>query len=101
MARLQPPINPNGCHWCGEDRERHVQLWHPEVGWHQWVEPTDEQRKERLLQRRDATGAERPDLSAWRRRQAQRESNAAQPIPSGMEYKRKPKNEREQEKRDG
>jgi hypothetical protein len=43
---------PNGCRWCGiEDRE-HFQRWKPPVGWHQWVEPTPEQRKERILARR-------------------------------------------------
>ena len=31
---------------------------------------------------------ERPDLSAWRRRDAVRRSNAAQPIPSKRRYRR-------------
>jgi len=44
---------------------------------------------------------ERPDLEGWRRRQALRESNTAQPVPSGRRYKRKPKHEREQDNRDG
>lgn len=43
---------------------------------------------------------ERPDLTAWRRRQELRKSSAAQPIPSGKQYKRKPKNQQEQETND-
>ncbi|MFB8004524.1 hypothetical protein [Nocardia sp. NPDC056000] len=35
--------------------------------------------------------AERPDLTAWRQRHAIRQSNAAQPIPSGRRYKRSSK----------
>ncbi|WP_306359443.1 hypothetical protein [Nocardia sp. CC227C] len=31
---------------------------------------------------------ERPDLTAWRQRQALRRSNAAEPIPSGRRYRR-------------
>ncbi|WP_327150974.1 hypothetical protein [Nocardia sp. NBC_01329] len=34
---------------------------------------------------------ERPDLAGWRRRHAQRSSNAARPIPSGKQYRRKQK----------
>jgi hypothetical protein len=44
--------------------------------------------------------ADRPDLAAWRRRHQLRKSSAAQPIPSGTEYKRKPKTEQEKDKRD-
>jgi hypothetical protein len=33
-------------------------------------------------------GGERPDLVAWRRRNALRRSSAAQPIPSGRQYRR-------------
>ncbi len=44
---------------------------------------------------------DRPELTAWRRRQALRSSSAAQPHDSGKKYERKPKNEREKEQRDG
>ncbi len=44
---------------------------------------------------------ERPDLTAWRRRHELRRSSAAQPEPSGTEYKRRPKQDREKEQRDG
>ncbi len=44
--------NPNGCRWCGIDPEEHVRLWAPTVNWHLWVEPTDAQRKKRILDRR-------------------------------------------------
>ncbi|BAD58857.1 hypothetical protein NFA_40090 [Nocardia farcinica IFM 10152] len=43
--------------------------------------------------------SDRPDLTAWRRRQALCSSNAAQPIPSGKQYERKLKHEREKEQR--
>ncbi|WP_280463787.1 hypothetical protein [Nocardia carnea] len=43
---------------------------------------------------------ERPDLTGWRRRQQLRRSSAAQPIPSGKSYRRKPKHARAQEVRD-
>ncbi|WP_228000823.1 hypothetical protein [Nocardia australiensis] len=33
-------------------------------------------------------GGERPDLVAWRRRNALRRSSAAQPIPSKRQYRR-------------
>ncbi|MEV5839285.1 hypothetical protein [Nocardia sp. NPDC052112] len=40
----------------------------------------------------EASGAqERADLVAWRRRNALRRSNAAQPIPSARRYRRKAK----------
>ncbi len=44
--------NPNGCRYCGVDRESHLQRYASEVGWHKWIEPTDEQRKGRLRARR-------------------------------------------------
>lgn len=44
--------NPNGCRWCGVDKEDHLQRWAPEVNWHLWVEPTAAQRKKRMLERR-------------------------------------------------
>ncbi len=44
--------NPNGCRWCGVDREEHLQRWAPTVKWHTWVEPTAAQRKKRMLERR-------------------------------------------------
>ncbi|NKY57865.1 hypothetical protein [Nocardia flavorosea] len=43
---------------------------------------------------------ERPDLTGWRRRQQLRRSSAAQPIPSGKSYRRKPKHARDQRIRD-
>lgn len=47
-----PVPNPNGCRWCGVDREDHLQRWAPAVKWHEWVEPTAAQRKARMLERR-------------------------------------------------
>lgn len=43
---------PSGCRWCGIEAREHMQRWKPPVGWHEWVAPTLEQRKERMLARR-------------------------------------------------
>ncbi|WP_084533213.1 hypothetical protein [Nocardia fusca] len=40
---------------------------------------------------------ERPDLTGWRRRHARRSSNAARPIPSGKQYRRKQKHSKHQD----
>ncbi len=52
MRDLESQPSPNACRWCDVDRESHLQRWAPGVGWHVWVEPTTEQRKERMLKRR-------------------------------------------------
>jgi len=44
--------NPNGCRWCGIDKDVHLQRWHPVIKWHTWIEPTSSQRKDRLKARR-------------------------------------------------
>ncbi|WP_198654405.1 MULTISPECIES: hypothetical protein [Nocardia] len=55
MSREPDSIpNPNGCHWCGVDREQHLQRWAPGIAWHIWIEPTTEQRVDRLKARRNA-----------------------------------------------
>jgi len=43
---------PGGCRWCGVEEREHMQRWKPPVGWHAWVAPTLEQRKERMRARR-------------------------------------------------
>lgn len=56
---------PNGCRWCGLDARGHFQRWKEPVGWHKWTAPTDAQRKERMLARKQAAGArERAGTSA-------------------------------------
>lgn len=48
---------PNGCRWCGTDRQIHAQRWHPDAGengWHGWTAPTNEQRLARIRARREA-----------------------------------------------
>lgn len=50
----ESPSTPNGCRWCGIAKDQHYQQWLPETGWHGWVPPTGEQRKERMLARRAA-----------------------------------------------
>ncbi|MFE2994164.1 hypothetical protein ACFXG4_04020 [Nocardia sp. NPDC059246] len=53
MAEQVP--SPNACRWCGIDKDTHYQQWSSEVKWHLWVEPTPEQRKERMLKRTAAS----------------------------------------------
>lgn len=48
--------NPDGCRWCGADKYAHHQRWTPEAGLHVWTEPTTEQRKHRMIERRRAAG---------------------------------------------
>lgn len=45
---------PSGCFHCGIGHREHAQQWTPAGGWHQWVPPTDEQVKARMLARRSA-----------------------------------------------
>lgn len=45
---------PNGCAACGVDHQEHCWRWHPTVGLHQWIEPTDAQRLTRMRARREA-----------------------------------------------
>jgi hypothetical protein len=42
---------PGGCRWCGVPEREHLQQWKPPVGWHVWENPTQEQRKARMLAR--------------------------------------------------
>jgi hypothetical protein len=51
--RNAPERSPNGCRWCGIARLHHGGQWAPDVGWHTWVAPSDEQRKERMHRRRE------------------------------------------------
>lgn len=44
---------PGACRWCGRPRDGHYQRWIEPVGWHTFTEPTDEQRKTRMLAKRD------------------------------------------------
>jgi hypothetical protein len=56
---------PNGCRWCGLDARDHYRRWKEPVGWHKWTSPTDAQRKERMLARKQAPNAhERAGISA-------------------------------------
>ena len=47
---------PNGCRWCGIAKAEHYRQWKLPAGWHVWADPTDEQRKERMLARRRQAG---------------------------------------------
>ncbi|WP_435111632.1 hypothetical protein [Nocardiopsis synnemataformans] len=45
--------NPSGCRHCGIDPREHFQRWHPQTRRNEkWVEPTQDQRKRRMLERR-------------------------------------------------
>lgn len=37
----------NGCRHCGIGERGHGRRWENGIGWHEFVDPTDEQRKER------------------------------------------------------
>lgn len=43
--------DPSACRWCGISESEHLQRWKSPVGWHVWTEPTQEQRKARMLAR--------------------------------------------------
>ncbi len=47
---------PNGCRYCGIDQLQHCGRWTEGVGRHQWIEPTDAQRLERMRARRAFRG---------------------------------------------
>ncbi|KOX10121.1 hypothetical protein [Nocardiopsis sp. NRRL B-16309] len=50
-------VAPNACRHCGDDKYHHGNQWHRAVGFHKWIEPTDEQRKDRMKAR--ALGGEK------------------------------------------
>lgn len=52
MSRAGALPSPNACRWCDVDKDVHLQRWVPAVKWHGWTEPTDAQRKARMLARR-------------------------------------------------
>jgi len=52
MASPQPI--PSGCRHCGIGERLHFSRWTDEVGWHAFVEPTQEQIAERIKARRAA-----------------------------------------------
>ena len=47
---------PDGCRWCGLALADHYRQWIQPVGWHGWTPPTDQQRKQRMLERRRRRG---------------------------------------------
>lgn len=53
-------IPPSGCRHCGVEARDHCQRWASSVGWHRWVEPTQEQIKARMLARRNPVTFPRP-----------------------------------------
>lgn len=47
-------VEPSACRWCGIPKRLHCRQWKKPVGWHQWVQPLQEQIKARMLARRVA-----------------------------------------------
>lgn len=50
---------PNGCRYCGADKQNHCQRSGRGVGIHGWVEPTNKQRLTRMKARRAAKAVTR------------------------------------------
>jgi len=59
-TRPESGFPPSGCRWCGLDAYGHWSRWSRELserdgnGWHIYVQPTVEQIKARMLNRRTA-----------------------------------------------
>lgn len=45
-------VSPGACRWCCREQRSHSLEWTDLVGYHNWVEPTMGQRRERMLARR-------------------------------------------------
>jgi hypothetical protein len=52
-------IVPSACRWCDVPEQEHLQRWsaeyravHGTTGWHVYEQPTEEQRRQRMLARR-------------------------------------------------
>lgn len=45
-------VSPSACRWCCRDERSHSLEWAELVGYHPWEEPTIDQRRERMLARR-------------------------------------------------
>lgn len=52
---MKTPV-PNGCTWCGVEKREHMTRWAMGPGLHQWAEPENWQRKQRMQERRAAQG---------------------------------------------
>lgn len=51
VVKVSLPVEPSACRFCDVPEREHMQRWKSGVGWHVWAEPTQEQRKERMLAR--------------------------------------------------
>lgn len=45
-------VDPDGCRWCGDEQHHHGTQYAEGIGQHQWAQPTDRQRLERMQARR-------------------------------------------------
>lgn len=45
-------VAPDACTWCDRDQRSHSIEWADAVGYHSWIAPTMDQRKQRMLARR-------------------------------------------------
>jgi len=51
VVKVSLPVEPSACRFCDVPEREHMQRWKWGVGWHVWNEPTQEQRKARMLAR--------------------------------------------------
>lgn len=42
-------VTPGACMWCDREERTHSIEWNDVVGYHNWIAPTTEQRKQRIL----------------------------------------------------
>lgn len=57
ILRKTEIANPGGCRYCGQPRYFHCQLWHGnDRGFEGFIEPTQEQIKERMIERSRLNG---------------------------------------------
>ncbi|MFD9256940.1 hypothetical protein [Streptomyces sp. NPDC059538] len=47
-------VAPDACHWCATPKDGHGHQWTVQAGWHDWVQPTQDQINARTLARRAA-----------------------------------------------
>lgn len=57
-------LDPSGCGVCGINARGHFERWASGPGWHRWTEPTNEQRRERMLARRALRASESTQVPA-------------------------------------
>lgn len=67
MSGVRAIRPPDGCRWCGRGSRDHGIEWHGAVGYHGYIDPTDDQRIQRMRDRRGSRPGS-PQLAAERTR---------------------------------